>query len=338
MAQAGGKNTFAFLDLKLTPIVSALQGAVIAQPSADPSVAVRNPALINASMKNRLSMSYNNYLSDINYGNVSYAGQFKNTNVHGGILYVNYGKFDGYDDAGQSTGTFTADDYAFYIGASKEIKPRLTVGSNFKYVYSQFYNNFANGFAFDGGAHYQDTSGNTNLGLVVRSVGYVVKNYTAGVKERMPLRIELSYSKRLAHTPFRFNLLLHNLQQPNMRYIPQDGSVQNNSLDNNNNGAKQITFGDNILRHVTLGTELLLGEFTHIRIGYDHQMRKELSPSERKKLTGFAWGFGVQLYKIHFNYASSAFFPGITTNQFSAVFNISSFYTKKKKSDEANEN
>ncbi len=329
-AQIGGKNTFAFLDLKLSPVISALQGANIAQPNADPSVAARNPALTSDKMLNRLSLSYNNYLSDINFGNVAYAGKFKNLNVQGGILYINYGKFDGYDDAGQSIGQFTADDYAFYVGTSKEIKPRLTIGGNFKFIYSQLYNNYANGVALDGGLHYQDTSGNTNYGFVIRNAGFLTKNYTKGVPERMPLKIEFSYSKRLAHTPFRFNLLLHDLQNWNMRYAPQDGSVQNTSLDNVVIDTK-ISRGDNALRHLTLGTELLLGEYTHLRIGYNHQMRKELSPVDRKRMTGFAWGFGIQLFKIHFNYASSAFFPGIASNQFSAVFNLSTIYTKKKK-------
>jgi len=182
--------------------------------------------------------------------------------------------------------------------------------------------------ALDAGLHYKDSSGNTNMGFVIRNAGVTLKNYTKNIREGMPLNIEFSYSKKLEHTPFRFNLLLHNLQQLDMRYVRRDGASQNTSLDASAL-PKKISIGDNALRHLSLGTELLLGELTHLRLGYNHQMRRELSPENRKKLTGFAWGFGIELYKIHVNYASSAFFPGITTNQFSIVFNIATIYTKK---------
>jgi len=329
MGQAGGKQTFNFLDLKLSPYIAALQGATIAQINDNPIITSRNPALQNSGMKNRLIMSYNNYLSDVNFGNLAYATTFKGRPINAGILYVNYGKFDGYDETGASIGSFTADDYAFFVGSSKKLSDQLTVGGNFKLVYSQLYNSFASGVALDAGLHYKDTSGNTNVGFVIRNAGFIVKNYTEGVKEKMPLRIELSYSKRLTHTPFRFNILLHNLQQPNMRYIPQDGSVQSTSLDGNQQ-QERIGIGDNIMRHVSVGTEVIITKYTHIRFGYSHQMRRELSPSNRRGLTGYSWGFGINLFNIQFNYASNAFFPGINTNQFSAVFNLKSLYTKKK--------
>lgn len=276
-------------------------------------------------------MSYNNYLSDINFGNLAYSFKIKQKQFTAGIIYVNYGKFDGYDPAGIPTGTFTADDYAFFVGTSKRLNSKFTLGANCKVVYSQLHTAFASGIAFDGGLHYKDSIGNTTASLVIRNAGVIVKNYTQGVNEKMPLRIDLAYAKRLAHTPFRFNLLLHNLQQPNMRYEPRDGSTQSTSLDGTQETTK-VGFGDNVMRHVSIGTEIILGKYTHIRFGYNHQMRRELSPTERRGLTGVAWGFGLELFNIHFNYASSAFFPGINTNQFSAVFNIKSLYTKKRQS------
>jgi len=118
--QAGGKQTFNFLDLKLSPYIAALQGATIAQRSDNPIISTRNPALQNKGMSNRLIMSYNNYLSDVNFGNVAYSTTYKNQMINAGILYVNYGKFDGYDAAGESIGSFTADDYAFFINSRKQ--------------------------------------------------------------------------------------------------------------------------------------------------------------------------------------------------------------------------
>ena len=180
------------------------------------------------------------------------------------------------------------------FGSSKSINERLTLGSNFKAVYSQLYNSFASGVALDAGLHYVDTSGNNNLGFVVRNAGFVLKNYTEGIKEKMPLRIELSYSVKLSKAPFRFNILLHNLQQPNMRYIPQDGSVQSTSLDGNQK-QQQIGFGDNVMRHVTLGTELILGKYTHLRFGYSHQMRREIKPNHTQRTHRFCLGIWCKL-------------------------------------------
>lgn len=334
-AQVGGQHSFNFLELKLSPTIAALQGATIAQPTDNSIASVRNPALLNSGMMNRLSLAYNNYLSDINFGNVAYAFKFKDRMYHTGVHYVNYGQFAGFDVAGNPTGTFTADDYSFYVGTTHKLNERWTAGGNLKAIYSQLSGFFASAAAIDLGLQYQDSSETLHLGFVVRNLGVTLKNYTEGEQERLPLRIEAQFSKRLPHTPFRFNVLLHNLQQFDMRYSPRDGSVNSTNLDGDVVDTR-IGIGDNIMRHFTVGTEVILGKYTHVRVGYNHQMRRELSPVLRRGLTGFAWGFGVQLWNVHFNYASSAFFPGINTNQFSAVFNLKSIY-QKKSSVEKNE-
>lgn len=332
-SQAGGRNSYNFLELKLSPTIAALQGATLTQVSDNSITSLRNPALVNDGMHNRLSISYNNYLSDINFGNVAYSFKFKERQYNSGVQYVNYGQFNGYDPAGNPIGNFTADDYAFYLGTSQKLNKNWTGGANFKFVYSQLAGFFASAAAIDLGLHYRDSSNTTHLSFVVRNAGISLKNYNPGVNEPLPFRIEAQYSKRLQHTPFRFNVLLHNLQQPNMRYSPRDGSVTNQSLDGTQQETR-IGIGDNIMRHFAVGTEIILGKYTHIRLGYNHQMRRELSPVIRRGLTGFAWGFGIQLWNVHFNYASSAFFPGINTNQFSAVFNLKSIYKKKSRLEE----
>ena len=334
-SQPGGKNTFAFLDLKLSPYVSSLQGATITQHSNNPTAIFRNPALLDSAMEKNLALSYNNYLSDVNFGTVAYTHKIKSQLFHFGIQYVNYGKFDGYDIAGNPTGTFTADDYAFCIGTSKSLNKFFTIGGNIKAIYSQLFTEFASGVALDLGLHYKDSTGNTTMAFVIRNAGFALKNYNSDVKETMPLRMELGFSKRLEHTPFRFNLLFHNLQQLDMRYIPNNGNNNATDLDGTSVSQK-IGFGDNLLRHITLGTELLFTKNTHLRLGYNHQMRRELAPFNRQGLTGFSWGFGMVLKKVQFNYASSSFFPGINTNQFSAIFSLDGIYKRieKKKTPE----
>ena len=62
-------------------------------------------------MSGQCSLSYINYVAGINLGYASYAGRFLSEGAWAcSARYVDYGKFDGYDPDGNSTGKFTAKD------------------------------------------------------------------------------------------------------------------------------------------------------------------------------------------------------------------------------------
>src|SRR5690554_4911951 len=104
-AQVGGRSTYQFLNLVNNPRMAALGGKVVTNYDYDPIQAIWNPASINPAMDNQLSMNYTNYIGDVNYGTAAYAYLWDRRTqvIHAGVTYVNYGKFDGYDEAGNPT-------------------------------------------------------------------------------------------------------------------------------------------------------------------------------------------------------------------------------------------
>ena len=107
-AQLAGKSTYAFLNMNPSARSLSLGTNSISAIDKDLSVAWQNPAALNPTMHNHAFVSYNNYVSDIKSGYFSYARTLKNKGtLSASVMYLDYGKFDGYLPNGLSTGVFT---------------------------------------------------------------------------------------------------------------------------------------------------------------------------------------------------------------------------------------
>ena len=107
--QLGGNNTYEFLNLPASARSTSMGGAVVSLPDGDLNLVADNPALLDSNMDNHLSLSYVNYLADINLGYVSYARKFGKVGVFSqGIQYIDYGKFTETDVTGLELGAFKA--------------------------------------------------------------------------------------------------------------------------------------------------------------------------------------------------------------------------------------
>ena len=113
-SQTGGESTYQFLNLVASPRQAALGGKVFTNVDYDVSQGISNPATINWDMDNQLAVNYSSYLGGISYGTAAYAYSVdrRNQTFHAGVTYINYGSFDGYDENGVSTGTFTGNEAA----------------------------------------------------------------------------------------------------------------------------------------------------------------------------------------------------------------------------------
>ena len=103
--QIGGKSVYQFLNLVTSPRQAALGGKVLTIFDEDVNQAHFNPATINPEMDNHLSINYGSYFGAVNYGTAAYAYTYDRhmQTFHAGVNYVNYGKFDGYDENGLPT-------------------------------------------------------------------------------------------------------------------------------------------------------------------------------------------------------------------------------------------
>ncbi|MGZ3899479.1 MAG: hypothetical protein ACXVNQ_03865, partial [Bacteroidia bacterium] len=68
---------------------------------------------------------------------------------------------------------------------------------------------------------------------------------------------------------------------------------------------------DNFLRHITVGTEIVITKNFNIRIAYNHRRQKEMILPERRGANGLSVGFGFRIKKFGFAYSFTKMaFPG----------------------------
>lgn len=337
VAQLGGRSTYQFLNAISSPKVAALGGYAIAIPDADLEMTYFNPALIDSSHHNRLTLNYVNYFSDINYGYAGYARTFKKLGIiTGAIKYINYGKFLLADEQGSINGEFSVSETAFNLGWANDYKYGLRYGVNLKVVYSNFYEVNSLGALLDLGGTWKHEKSKFMAALVVKNLGSQITTYTDGNFETLPFEIQLGLSKRLKHAPFRFSLNFHNLQVPNFWYSSPN-KLQTTSLFGADIPEEEEShLVESFFRHVTGGVEVLFSKSFQIRLGYNHQRRSELRLREGSKsgLVGFNFGVGIRIKKFQIDYGRSIYSLAGATNHLSISTNFSELIRKEKKVDE----
>lgn len=316
-----GENTYEFLNLPNSAHTGALGGVNVSLFDNDPSVSNNNPALLRDTMHNHVSANYINYVSDINFGYVSYARSFKDVGVFAlGVQYINDGEFDGYDEFGNFTGNFTAQETALSLIYSTRLSEYWRFGATFKQIFSSFEQYSSYGIAFDAGLNYMKN--NFSAGLNFKNFGTQIKTYTEDNFEGMPFVIQAGFTQKLNHAPFRFSLTANHIQMPDLTY--------NSGLNNYPNalsGANSETAstGQKIVRHVIAGVEFVPSKNFYVAAGYNFQRRNELGIADKMSNVGFSWGFGMRVKKFHISYGSARYHLAGTSNHVSIVTNLSAF-------------
>ncbi len=325
LAQKGGESTYSFLGLANAARVAALGGEVVSLNDDDINMVFHNPALLSPGMHNNFSLNYVNYFAGVNYGYASYAYSAGDIgNFGAGMHYVNYGTFDRTDELGNIEGTFRASEYALNLFYSRSIlDSALTVGANLKPIFSSLEQYTSFGLALDLGVSYYLSSSLTSFGLVFKNMGTQITSYT-GTREQLPFEIQAGITQGLAHAPFRFSLTFQHLERWDLSYTIQDDDLSFSDGESEASGFD--VFADNLMRHVVIGTEFLLGKNFHIDLGYNYKRRKEMMVNSRPGMVGFSAGFGFRVSKFHFSFGRASYHLAGGTSHFSLTTNLSEFY------------
>lgn len=320
-SQVGGKSIYQFLNLVTSPRQAALGGKIVTIYDQDVNQVLFNPASINPEMHNQLALNYGSYFNEITYGTASYAYTYDRhlQTFQVGVSYVNYGKFDGYDENGVSTTQFTGSEIALSFGYAYNVpNTDFHIGSNVKLISSNLETYNSLGFALDIGATYIDERNDVNWSLVIRNIGTPITTY-AGTSEKLPLEIIAGVSQELEHVPLRWHITVENLQQWNLAFInPVQGNV---SIDGSSDPEK-VSFVNNALRHTIFGIELFPKRAFNIRLGYNFRRAEELRILEKRNFSGISLGFGLKLNKLKFNYSYSRYTLAANTSLFGLTINL----------------
>ena len=324
----GGHNSFEFLRLPASARLTALGGYQIAVQDDDVNLALSNPAALNPLMHHQVSFSHNFMVSDISSGYVGFGQQLDKLGVtmHGGIQYMSYGNFDATDEIGNVTGDFKATEYAFTVGAGRQLYERVSVGANLRFITSQLESYTANGIAGDLAAMFHDTASQFNISLVLRNLGTQMQTYTGGNREPLPYEAQLGISKQLKHLPFRFSVVYRYLNRWNVRYDDPNSQEDTFFFGEQSTNSNNPNL-DNFFRHLVFNGEFLLGRMDkfRIRLGYNHLLRKETEVRNLRSLSGFAMGVGIKVKWFRVDFGRSIQHLGAGNNHFTISTNFSEF-------------
>lgn len=320
-SQIGGKYVYQFLNLVTSPRQAALGGKTVTIYDYDVNQGFFNPATINPEMDNHLSVNYGSYFGEVTYGTAAYAYTYDRhvQTFHVGVNYVNYGDFDGYDENGQKTASFTGSEIALSFGYAYNVPwTDIFIGVNGKLISStlESYNSF--GAAMDLGALYVDDFNDINIGLAIRNIGVQIKPYQ-DTNEKLPMEIVAGISQELENVPIRWHLTLENLQQWDIAF--SNPNRTEGSLDGGSKKEK-VGFLNNALRHVILGAELFPEKSFSIRLGYNFRRAEELRIVEQRNFSGLSAGFGLRFNNIRFDYSYSRYTSAANTSLFGLMINL----------------
>jgi hypothetical protein len=304
--QIGGQNTYQFLNLPVSPKVSALGGKNITSYSFDPSNALANPALINFDMHNKMSVNYMNYFADVNYGTASYAYDVgrRTQIIQVGVTFIDYGSFEGFDETGNSTSKFGGSEAALSVGYSRRIgRSDYYVGANLKFISSSLeqYSSFAG--AADVGVSYIYPEWDLIISGVVRNFGTQFKAFNE-VRESMPFEVVLGISQKLKKAPIRWHVTLENLQQWNLAFRNTARDTEDLT---GNVTTDDPSFINNALRHTILGAELFPEGGFSIQLGYNFRRGEELRIQDQRAFSGLTGGVSIKFNKLRFSYSYARF-------------------------------
>jgi hypothetical protein len=141
--------------------------------------------------------------------------------------------------------------------------------------------------------------------------------------------MQFGFSKKLEHLPFRFSMLVHNLQQFNIRYDnPADREqISLFSTDTATKEKKYIL--DKIARHFIVAGEFNIAKAVRLDFAYNHLRRQELRMTTRSGWAGFSFGLGIQVNRFSIHYGRAIYHVAGGTNHFSVSMNVGGILKKK---------
>lgn len=306
-----GTRVFEFLNITTNPRQAALGGNAQSMWDKDPNNSLWNPALVNYDTHRQLGVNYVNYLADVKFGTISYVYQYDTHNffsIHG--QYVDYGDFVAADDIGNITGDFDAKDAAITLSYARKLSDFFTVGAGVKYIHSSIESYKSSGIAMDLGVVFHDIDYGTNVALSVRNIGTQLSTYN-GVKEDMPLQVNLGISHVLEHVPLELTATLHDLQKFDISEQTDSDGVETSNL------RKAID-------HLSVGAELFPQRGFNLRAGYNFKRGNELSTEEAKSFSGLSFGFGIKVNSFRFEYAHARYSAASNANYFGLIIDLES--------------
>jgi hypothetical protein len=330
-AQIGGNTSFNNLNRIYNARSLALGGYFISQKDKDPNLSINNPALLNSELNKKFAFNQLFQTGDIQNGMLVYTRNVPKVNCvqNFSLRYVDYGKNIETNEFGEEIGNFTPIDFIFSSGIGKKINNHLSFGTQLNLLYSQYSSLNSIGVSVDFGAHYILKDTTQSFSLLLKNAGYQLKGFTKDRTAELPTEIQLAYTHKLKHAPFRFNYLFHHLNKWDLTYFDPNTKVKIDPLTGDSILPKKANLIQKTALHITPQIELLIGKNIHIRFAFDYFKRYQMALTNRPGISGFSFGVGLYFKRFSIDYGFSGY---STAGNLNGISFISSLDQWRKKS------
>ena len=293
IAQVGGESVYTFLKLNMSSNYSALGGFVPSVDIQGANAMTSNPALVDSLDYLTASINYISYVAGIHYGSALYCGKIgEKTMLSGYAEFFDYGDFSLTDETANCLGNFTCKDHVLAVSSSRDFFKNLRFGATLKTVFSSLETYKSSALSFDFGILYYLDNQMINFALTAADFGFQLKPYTENNQEKLPFDLRFSFSKMLAHAPFRFAITMHNLQKP--------------TLDDD--------FLTSFANHFILSTEIFPQKVVSLKAGFNFMAHNDLYISDMSPFPGFSFGIDVRVKKFSVQYSRQSIAFGSASN------------------------
>jgi hypothetical protein len=300
--------------------VNALGGINVSLADNDINLFSFNPALLDSSQKGQIGVNFSPYLAQSKFITLNYSPTFKHKSLAGNwgisLQNLNYGTFVGTDAVGNLTNEFSANDFSLGLTHSRKIN-NISFGVSAKLVGSSLESYSSIALLTDWGGTFKHPKHDLSFGIVAKNIGFVLKSY-ANIRPEIPFDLQIGATFKPKYMPVRFSITGHHLYIFDIAYnSPSNGYT----LDNQGNKIPtKITGIDKTLRHLIVGTEILIHKNFNFLLSYNHLRRKDLAVNSLGGGAGLSFGVNFRTPKIGFSISRSAFGYSNGQTSFSLVF------------------
>ena len=292
-------SAFNTLRLPASSHAAALGGQNVTLIEDEPTAGWYNPALYANVSDLSAGLDFMTYAAGSTWMGAHFVKAFGERHTRaGGVQYMNYGKMDETDEAGNTLGQFSAKDIVIGAGYSYLLSDRWTGGANLKMMVSNLADYTALAAAVDVGVNYYDDENDLSVSASLQNIGTQLKAYHDGQRTHLPFTLALGFSKGMAHLPVRFHVTMTDVTRWKSSYYVLPENKDKDKSD-------KVGFGKKALNHFVLGLDILPTDYLYLSVGYNFRRAYELKASGSSHLAGLSAGAGVNVkhFKFGVSYA-----------------------------------
>jgi len=329
-AQIGGKDAFQFLQLPASAHVAGIGGENVSVRDRSVGTVWQNPALLSDTMNHDLMMTVHPYYAGVFHSHLQYATRIRNSGLWSfGLAYFNYGKIDQTLPNGTTVGTYNPNEFALSATKSHTIG-LFSIGGTLKLAASQITSDYnAAALLVDAGGSFKHPKQDWTVGLVVKNIGFPLKNYYKDADITMPFDVQLGTTFKPAHLPLRISVTAQKLYQFDISY--NDPALNKQVTFDGSSEIKEESVLSKGFRHMVIGAELLLSKNFHFRVGYNSLIRRDLRLQTKAGVAGISWGFMLRVKRFEFSFTRAYYHVAGGTNYIGLVVNTSDLFARKNK-------